>query len=178
MISTDMLVSQLSNITKSSTFLSIKDYTNKNLETSDYQILFNIKYSTLLKNSIEQLNALTFSTNLENLAKQEILTSLNKSLTNKKIDDVPSHFTTIKDQDGNIVKGITLCNKTNNLHISGRFLNKHVKKQGSYPEVNSSEFTLVKKGILKNLPCSKYRSFILNDKNCHSISVDKITIIL
>ena len=75
-------ISELSKLRTSATFLTLKGYRSSNSEVADFNIVYHISYKNALLKSIDTLNAMSFSNDLERQAKSELLTSFQTSLAN------------------------------------------------------------------------------------------------
>ena len=90
----ESFVSELSKLRTASTFLNLHKYCNEAGEIADYNIIFHMSYENALKRSVAILEALVPDSDLQALAKHELLASYHTSLTKmsetpiEEIDDV------------------------------------------------------------------------------------------
>ena len=173
------LIHTFSLVRPSSTFLSIRDYNNSSNEIANFTIAFHINYHNALLKSLEiAKNYNAEKDELKLRAKNEVITSLQKSLDNYKIplDKKDDGYERFKDADGNFIKGIKKCIKTNELHIYGFVVHKEVIRPGTYKVVNSAPLTIAKDAIRKTFPIGKFRQFCLKNNNFSTIRVDRFEI--
>lgn len=131
-----------------------------------YTILLGIKYLNLIKSSLNKLQSLKTSCQLQSQAKQEIVDSLSQSLTgtNNKYTKQDVYI-----QLGN---GVKINQNDNTIEIDGLVISKKTLiEPTNLKKVNSKPLTIEKNKIRKSLPIGKYRSFCL-DKGC----LDKVSI--
>lgn len=177
-MNTKQITNILTEVRKSSTFLSINNYKSSNGEVANYEILFNVSYKNAVLKSITMLQAMNPKSKIDKQAKIEILNSLNDSLAKMPTEDDVLDTTKYNYiyKDANLVKGLKTNIKTNQLHISGMIHNKTVITDGNVKQVSSSKLTLAKEKIKDQLPISKYRTFIFTADKADSISVERMTI--
>jgi hypothetical protein len=173
-------VAELSGLRPSSTFLAVKSYSNEAGEVADYSIAFHISYASALQRSIRQLEELPLTSELEQEARAELLTSFRKSLT--KIEEVPVEeiedgYTRFFDDRGNYVKGVKLHTKTDTLHLYGLVVHKRILIPGNYKTVNSSQLTIAKNKLKYLTSCGKFRQFRMTPGQVESISVNNISLL-
>jgi hypothetical protein len=171
-------VQELSKLRSSATFLTLKGYNNSAGEIADYSIVFHMSYTNALQRSIEALNTMSMTNDLERQARSELLASYAKSLANPEPiearEDAYLHF---QNDDGTYVKGCKIHKATNTLHIYGSIAHKRVRMPGIYPKVNSKPLTIAKNKLASLCAVSKFRQFKITKNNVGSISVEKLTLL-
>ena len=83
-MSHEKIISELSKIKSSSTFLTLKGYKNQFKEIADYSIVFHVDYKNALKRSISILESYKPVNSLQKKAKEDILKSYFSSLEKDK----------------------------------------------------------------------------------------------
>ena len=125
----ERFVAELSKLRPSSTFLSLMRYRNEFSEVSDFNIVFHMSYENALKKSIGALEAFEPFSNMQRLAKQDLLGSYQHSLDQiaftsvKEIDDA---YTRFFDEKGRYIKGVKMHTKTHTLHLYGLLNHKRI----------------------------------------------------
>jgi hypothetical protein len=171
-------VTELSKLRASSMFLTLKGYRNDASEIADYNIVFHMSYRNALERSIETLNAMSISNDLERLARTELLASYNKSLSNPEtIEERTDAFTHFFNEDGSAIKGVKLHTATNILHIYGLIHQKKIIMPGEYKTVNSKPLTIAKHKLSSLTAVGKFRQFKITENNVDSISVGNLTLL-
>lgn len=148
---------------------------------ADYQIVINCNYANALKRSKKILSKfqiqkvscvnMPFSQQDLRLAKEELLQSIDKSLSSNSFERFP--YQEVED-----IKSLKKDVKTNIIHLYGFFLQERVYQIGDKKKVNSSTKTLAKKYLKRFLPHEKYVQFRLTKENCEKISIQNIEIVL
>jgi len=139
-------------------------YTNEQGETSQYNVIFGIKLESLYKSDLRRLHEiLPETTGVKQDACKELIDSVTESLT-KGIGNNSAY--TLKDYFEPITKNgevkLHRDEKTGKiyLYLRGYVLNKTVITEGApHKKVNSSEKTIAKRNIEKDLKRSKIRTF-------------------
>ena len=171
-------VNEISKISPRSTFLSVMGYRSEASEVANYSIVFNMSYTNALKRSIATLEAMTLTSDLDRQAREELLASYNKSLSNpEKVEDREPAYTYYVDSDGTPVGGVKLHISSNTLHIYGLVNAKRVLLPGSYKTVNSKPITIAKKKLSSQTSCGKFRQFRLTSANVDKISVENLSLL-
>lgn len=156
-------VSQLSNLSKSATFLSVMGYRNEFSEVANYNISFNMSYKNALLKSIKVLNKYKTTSDLECKAKEELLQSFNKSLlkiNSSSDENLASSYDEVLNDKGLPIKGLKIHQKTNEIHLYGLVVHKKVIMPGMYPSNSSKkEYTIIKDKLRALCPVSRYRQF-------------------
>lgn len=175
----NQFISELSKIRSSSTFLSLKGYKNNYGEIADYSIIFHMSYKNALERSILALETYIPESELEAKARQELLDGYNNSI--QKIDSAPEeiseNYSSFKDDNGNLIKGVKLHNSSNTLHLYGLIVHKKVIVAGNYPEKNKRPLTLAKEKLKNLCPVNKFRQFKILPNNVERISVEHISLV-
>lgn len=149
------IIKALAKTNKSSTFVAINDYVSNKGTKKNYLINFHTDYVSAVEKSIIQMFKFEAKTEEEKTAKEEILSSLRRSLdSNVALDPVFNG----KDQ----VKGLG----KNGDKI---FLTGFLVKQDSTPKTT-------KQKMFAELPVSKFRQFELNANKMKSLVIDGRTI--
>jgi hypothetical protein len=170
------LVSVLSH-RKCATFASFTYTTKESAETARFTVILHSNVNTLYQKDIDALEAM-LKTDLGVIlhsAACELLASRQKSLevgigNNPAYTcrDVYTHFAQFP--------GVKLHNETGELHITGLVYAKTVITPGTYKHVNSSEKTLAKNTIRRNLPSGRFRQFAINPANLLSVRINGETL--
>ena len=168
----------LSNIRPDSTFLTLKEYRNQNDEVSDFQIIFHASYEAALKKSIDILNAYNPNDNLEEQAKDELITSFKNSLNKIQNDseEANEHYHRVI-VDGKTVKGVKVHKETGIGYVFGLLHKKVIQKHGSYKTVNKQPLTIAKDKLRAMVPASNWRQFIIKPGSCKYIRVERLTLL-
>ena len=165
-------VSALSSIRPSSTFLTLHKYRNNSGEIADYSIVFNMSYKNSLERSINILESYIPESDIEIVAKSELLTSFKKSLGNIKDEpDVNDAYTVFKDESGNVIKGLKLHKNTNAIHLFGLIAHKKVYMPVVRDEVKHHPLTEAKSKLRDMCPISRFRQFKIVASQVDSITV-------
>lgn len=151
-------VEEINKVNPSSTFLSILGYKNSNQEVSNFSIVFHVSYENALRKSIKIVEAFNPTTPLELQAKEEVLESLNKSLTNPKETNYKSLGNGVRELNGEV-------------YLHGFLVHKRVIESGDYKEKNSKPLTIEKNKIRDMCPVSKFRQFKITPDKVDLISV-------
>jgi len=151
-------------------------YTTKGTgETSIYTINFGINYPNACESDKAVLEAYTPTSDLEIVAKGEMLKSLNETIT----EGVSQSYTN-KDTFTSIGKGLKQHVETGEIYIWGFVQSKTQVAEATNPKkpVNSKPLTLAKKAIEKacDFKRNKFSQFILNPEHIAGIKVNGETI--
>ena len=179
MINKLAFVNELSKLRPHSTFLTLKGYRSNSGEIADYSIVFNISYENALHRSIRALEAMKGLSNIEKLARDELIESFQSSLTKINTPSQPLNdgYHRFLDEDGEFISGIKLHIATNTLHLYGLIAHKRIIFQGTYPQTNRSELTIAKDKLRANTSAGKFRQFKIVSDQLDYISVDKLTLL-
>jgi hypothetical protein len=164
---------------KGAKFISLKGYVStESGEIADYVINTNISVMEAKKKDLETLQncntetlkvikrntAKDIALEIYSLAYAEMLESASKNVSvNPEDRTTASQAQT--DAYEHLTNGIKVCKSTDEVHIFGMIDQKNLVKAGTYKEVKSSDKTLAKKAITKqlNLRAGKFRTFkVLN----------------
>lgn len=150
-------------------------YTSKSSgEVARHTIILGMSYNELVKQSVEELVTLIATnidswTELQVLAAQEVMASLEKTLTahanGKQNDDY-----TKKDVYVSLGNGISLNTNDNTLQLFGLAHKKVVIVAGVFKAVKSAPLTVAKNEIRKQLSVSQFREFALDVSQIDSIN--------
>lgn len=140
-------------------------YTNENGEKSKYRLIMGINLVSLYKSDLRALKALRPKLDgVKALACDELIASINNSLTkgigNNDAYTLKGYYTPIT-PNGEVKLHVNEAGETH-LYIRGYVLSKTVLEKGTYAKVNSSDKTLAKKELEKNLKRGKIRTFKVN----------------
>ena len=161
-------------ITLLNQFLSIKGnkfvnltYRNKAGELSKYTIMV----GALLKNSYEKdlkkLKLMKTTNAVEEQARQELIESMMKSIETK-FQGNPNY--TKKDYYEHLDRNVKM--HEGNFYLNSFVISKNVIEPGEYKKVNSSEKTIAKNKMRKQLRQSKFREFKLELDKIQSASLN------
>jgi hypothetical protein len=163
---------------KGTSFVSVRNYENKEGEVSNQTFLVGIDYAKLLKNDFETLKAFDIKPLLADHSKEvvmkayeELLTSLAKRTASeedkeelrKANDSTMNRSDAQSDAYVHIAKGLKA--QGTDLYVYGLRVKKTVLVEGTYKEVKSQEKTIVKNKIKKlaKLRENDYKQFKLGD---------------
>lgn len=161
---------------KGATFVSVRNYENKEGEISNQIFVTNIKYENCVKHDLEVIEStdvhtlgLNFSTELLDKAKEELIKSLTKPSEN--------HSNGQKDAYTYLEKGVKQHNETGTYYITGLRVRKETIHAVEYKKVNSRELTLAKNAIKKALDfkTDKYRIFKIGNAEEINLQGVKLT---
>lgn len=176
----EKFINELSKLHPSATFLTLSGYRNESSEIADYSLVFHISYENALKKSLLILNSTDTSSDLESVAKQELIEGYQKSLDkieSTSIEDIGDAYTRFYDQDGNHIKGVKLHIETDVLHLYGLVAQKRILMPGIYPTKNKRPLTLAKDKLRKLLPVNKFRQFMITPERVNHISVQGLQLL-
>lgn len=173
-------VVELAKLRPNSTFLTLKGYRNEHSEISDYSIVFNVSYQNALKKSIVSLSEYVPISALEIKAKDALIESFKKSLTNMEttpFEELQENYTHFKDEDGSYIKGVKFHDESQTIHLYGFVAHKKVIIPGNYPKRNKQELTIVKDKLRKLCSVSKFRQFKILSDQLDYIAVNKLILL-
>jgi len=173
-------VAELSKLRPSATFLSILGYRNEYSEVADYSLIFHMSYQNALKRSLLALESIVPTSDLESVAKQELVAGFQKSLdkmAETPLEELEDGYTRFFDEDGKYIKGVKLHDATNTLHLYGLVAHKRVLMPGDYPKSNKRPLTMAKDKLRKLCPVSKFRQFRITPDQVNSISVENLSLL-
>jgi len=173
-----------------SSFISILDYVSKTSgEVANHVINVNISIMTAKLADLEKLKNLSeaelvkiaeaskFALETVKLAYSEMLASAEKNVS-ANVEDRTKQSQAQSDAFIFITPAIRLHKETLALHIFGQAISKKVLVEGTYKAVNSSDKTLAKKAIKKQLDlrAEKFRDFIIENAEAVKVQGDTIEI--
>jgi hypothetical protein len=173
-------VSILEGLRPSSMFLGLSRYENTYHEVADYQIVFHIDYKRALTKSLDIIKNIKTNSDLEVKAKNDLINSYQKSIdkiTSTPVEEIEDGYTRFFNKDGEHIKGIKKCSKTNDIHLYGFVVNKRLIMPGDYPDSNKKDLTIVKDKFRKQTPLSKFRQFVISPSRVDKISVQGLEIL-
>lgn len=140
-------------------------YTNEQGEKSRYRLIMGISLISLYKSDLRTLKKLRPSLDgVKAIACDELIASIENSLTkgigNNDAYTLKGYYTPIT-PNGEVKLHVNEAGETH-LYIRGYVLTKTVIEKGVYAKVNSSDKTLAKKELEKNLKRGKIRTFKVN----------------
>lgn len=168
---------------KSTSFVGVRNYENKQGEISNQTILAGISYENCLLNDFKVLQEKQkevfvilqneFSKEVIEKAYQNVFTSLEKRLSSEEVKEALrlENDKTINLSDGQInaykhlAKGVKMNKETLQIHIFGLVVKKTILQPIEYKETKSRELTIVQNKIKKlcNFKQDKYRTFIFDN---------------
>ena len=168
---------------KSTSFVGVRNYENKQGEISNQTILAGISYENCLLNDFKVLQEKQkevfvilqkeFSKEVIEKAYQNVFTSLEKRLSSEEVKEALrlENDKTIALSDAQInaykhlAKGVKMNKETLQIHIFGLVVKKTILQPIEYKEVKSRELTIVQNKIKKlcNFKQDKYKTFIFDN---------------
>jgi hypothetical protein len=176
----EQFIREIKKLNPSSTFLTIKKYQSESGEIADYNLLFNVRYDSLLESSITTLEHYAAKTPDEVKAKMELIDSFSsslKKLEGSKGDEIVSPEFMQFTNNGKNIKGIKMHTESGALYLSGLVINKRSHKEGNQTNTNSSSFSLVKNQLREKCPVSKFRQFKITSDKLHCIHVQNMELL-
>lgn len=147
------------------TFLSIKNYTNKEGAVSNYLINVGINYERTKLKDVEFLQNLNTNEHQFKSAKELIEDARHELIASFKKPDIARSLGQ-KDAYTVIFDGVKVHNETGQLYVFGFCQQKTVIKEGEPKKpVNSAPKTLAKKELKKLLKTDKFTQFALEMGN-------------
>lgn len=175
-----MFLAELAKLRPASTFLTLHSYRNEASEVADYSIAFHMSYKSALERSIERLQALSPTKELEKLAREELIASFHKSLLRMEetpLEEIEDAYTHFLGDDGKPIKGVKMHTATQALHLYGLVVFKRILMPGSYKKVNHKPLTLAKDKLRYLTPVGKFRQFRILPNQVDSIRVQGIELL-
>lgn len=173
-------LAELSKLRPSSTFLTLQGYRNEASEVADYSIAFHMSYKSALERSIEKLQAMTLTKELEKLAREELIASHQRSLLKMEstpLEEVDDAYTRFTDEDSKPIKGVKMHTATGTLHLYGLVVHKLIKLPGFYKKVNSRPLTIAKNKLSYLTPAGKFRQFRITADQVDRIAVQGLSLL-
>lgn len=149
-------------------FVSIKNYTNKQGEVSNNLINIGIKYENAKKKDITFLNELNIDKAIAEhdlKSSKELLEEARKELMVSFIKPEVNRSNGQKDAYTVLFDGVKVHNETGVLYIYGYRENKTVLVKGEYKTVNSKPLTIAKDELRKLLKTGKFTQYALEVGN-------------
>lgn len=154
------------------TFISIRNYTNKHGEVSNYLINLGTNYHNAQLTDLAMLQFVTpeafdIPEDLQEHAQpayDAILSSARKNASEDK-EDRTMMSQAQSDAYDTILPNIKIHKEKETLYLFGMLIRKTVITPGTYPTVNSRPLTKAKNIIRKELATGKYRQFFLEGIN-------------
>jgi hypothetical protein len=169
--------------------VGVRDYVNKQGEKSNYLINSGVNYLKILNDDLKSLNdnkknifeilqkpqkdGKIFSTELITTAFNNVLTSLNKRLSDEETKELlrAEGDKTIAKSDAqidayiNLATGVKLHKDSLKIHVFGLVVRKTILEPIEYKEVNSRDLTIVQNKIKKHAGFKQdsYRTFIFDE---------------
>jgi hypothetical protein len=173
-------ISELAKLRPSSTFLALMGYRNKFSEVADYSIVFHMNYKNSLEKSILILEGVVPDTDLQAVAKRELIdgytTSLNK-VSETSIEEIDDAYTRFFDSNNKYIKGVKMHTASGNLHLYGFLVHKRIIMPGTYPVSKKRALTIAKDKLRKLVPVNRFRQFIVEPDRVDHISVAHMTLL-
>jgi len=174
-------VTELSKLSRGSTFLTLNKYENEHSEVANFSIVFHISYQNSLKKSIQTLKELELTEDLDLIARDELIDSFNASLNKMaqvSIEDIDDAYTRFFDQDNKYIKGVKLHTATNNLHLYGLVVHKKVLIPGDYPKKDTRRpLTKAKDALRAKCQVGRWRQFRILPEQVESIAVQNLSLL-
>jgi hypothetical protein len=174
----EQFVSKLANIRPNATFMSLRGYRSQSSEIADYSIVFHISWKNALKRSIATLKKFKPSSDLELIAKKELIENYRFALKKMSISEkIDNNFRTFTDSSGSPVKGVKLHISTNTLHLYGLVFNKRVLMPGIYPSSERRPLTIAKDKLRSLTACGKFRQFKITPSQIECVNVEHLSLV-
>jgi hypothetical protein len=159
-------------------FVTLHKYCNNFNEVATHSILWHVNYKKSVERSaaiirnyiprIEDTIGRPFTVTHLWVARQELLDSFQDTLVlgvgNNPRDTVSHAYDKILDSKGNVVHGVKIHRKNDEVHLTALFrINKIVHCQGEYPSGNnSSPIVLAKRWLKQKTPVAKWGQYVLS----------------
>ena len=137
------------------TMVSIREYQNSNGEISNNIVNIGANLDNAKKKDIEFLKGKSGTTEIDELARLDLIKSLETPNANRSKGQIDAYTT--------IAKGIKVHNETGEIYVFGLRMKKEVVRQGIYPVVNSKALTIAKNALRKDLKSSKFTQFKISE---------------
>ena len=137
------------------TMVSIREYQNSNGEISNNIVNIGANLGNAKKKDIELLRGKSGTTEVEEIARLELIKSLETPNANRSKGQIDAYTT--------ITKGIKVHNVTGEIYVFGLRMKKEVVVKGIYPIVNSKAITIAKNVLRKDLKSSKFTQFKISE---------------
>ena len=151
-------------------FMHIREYTTNDGKIAHYCINFAVSYKSILRHSLGKLATLEVSSMAEAEAKAELLAELfasEQAEDNRQLD----HWDYFVDADGEPVRGVRVHEGA--VHVSGLLVwSQTIVAGGLKKPVNSSQKTLLKAALRRQLSVGKWVSFKLVPEKINFIRIN------
>lgn len=145
-------------------FVSIRNYTNKNGEVSNNLINIGASYERALKQDVEFLENLKFG-DYEFKSTPDLIEEARVTLIEAFLKPNENRSNGQKDAYTHIVPGLKVHNETGLLYVYGYREQKTVITKGEYKTVKSSALTIAKNELRKLLRTGKFTQYSLEIGN-------------
>jgi hypothetical protein len=176
----DDFVMELSKLRPSSTFLALHKYRNRYGEIADFSIVFHMSYQSALRRSLGILEKIKPQSDLEKIAKEQLIRSYSTSLSTTSSPEVPETdgvYQRFFDERGRHIKGVKMHLRTGELHLYGLIVHKKIIMPTEYPKVNHAPLTLAKNEFRKHCPVENFRQFKILPNHVDRIAVQSKTLL-
>jgi len=161
-----------SGVSKGARFVSFLYKAKGSGESAIYTINMGVDLSTAYQTDLEKLQAnLDSLGGYEHQACGEMIASIHNSLTQHATGEKNTAYK-LKDTYENIGKAIRLTKETGDLQIYGFVVNKQVLVEGEHKQVKSSQKTLAKKKLKRDMKSAKFRPFIVTPEHISGIRMN------
>lgn len=163
-------------IRQGATMLSIMNYKNNHDEIANYSMVFHIDYKKAVVRSQNIIRAYRASTDLERVAKAELLSSYEETLSGKgNSRDTASHaYEPIMDGDGKIISGVRWHSNKARIYCWGFVVHKLVLAPGVYPRDNRTPLIKTKDKLRQLTPVDRFRQFIIIPERFQTLGIEKM----
>jgi hypothetical protein len=171
-----LLQNAVSQTAKGVTFFGLRNYQNKQLETSNYLINLGIDYEDQKNKDIQYLRTLDITKQTFN-SPLTLIEQARQELINSFIAPDENRSNGQKNAFTHICKGLKIHNESGLLYIYGYLVNKTVITKGEPKKaVNSRPLTIAKDELRKELKTGKFVSFIVSVGNTIKVSGETLEI--
>jgi hypothetical protein len=141
-------------------------------ELARYTVILGASYLSCVKRSLDELNTMTFSSELDKQAQVELLASFQETLDKHAIGEKNSAYTKTETYVDTAIDGLKINVNDNSLQLFGLSTAKVVLEPGAHKAVNSKPLTIAKNKIRATLPIGKFREFALDYATLESARVN------
>jgi hypothetical protein len=143
-------------------FVSFMYQAKESGEVSVYNLLLGIDIEHAYRRDLCILPQLTLKTAVERRAREEIIRSIQDSLT-FGVGHNPRY--TQEDLYLHICKGLRYNQNSNQLHLTGYSISRQVIQPGVFKPRKSSEVVLAKQALKRRMKSGRFRAFVLDVEN-------------
>jgi hypothetical protein len=165
-------VDTLATLKPNAMFATLVDYKADNGEEATHNVIFHFSYINAVKKSIEELNSLYLTTDEEITARDELIASLEKTLSTPMKDKDEDQFERFFNVDGEPIPGVRRHKGTGNLHVYALAHKKHIKTPGITKPVKDT----AKNRLRAATTVSKFRAFVIAPNKLSELRVSGMTI--